>query len=120
MMRRLALVVLSVVIYGLQLRYALQLLGAPRQVGALYELVFLLFAVYAIGLGRSWELLGARREGLLAWLSPLHDVEEAAPSATEAGATRARGALARCWCRRSHVVDGHGLDRVGEREPEHA
>jgi hypothetical protein len=87
-MRRLALVVLSVVIYGLQLRYALQLMGAPRQVGALYGLVLLLFPVYSIGLGRSWELLGARREGLLAWLSPLHDVEEAAPSAAEAGSTQ--------------------------------
>jgi hypothetical protein len=88
MIRRQTLVLLSVAIYGLQLRYALQLLGVPRQVGALYGLVYLLFPVYAIGLGRSWELLGARSEGLLAWLSPLHDVEEAAPSATEAGSTR--------------------------------
>jgi hypothetical protein len=91
MMRRLTLVMLSVVIYGLQLRSALQLLSAPRQVGALYGLVYLLFAVYAIGLGRSWELLGARREGPLgSWLSPLYDVdiEEAAPSATEVGSTR--------------------------------
>jgi hypothetical protein len=89
MMRRLALVALSVFIYGLQLRYALQLLVTPRQLGALYGLVYLLFAVYAIGLGRSWELLGARREGPLAcWLSPLQDVAEAAPSATEAGSTQ--------------------------------
>jgi hypothetical protein len=88
LMRRLALVLVSVIIYGLQLRYALQLLSAPRQVGALYGLVYLLFAVYAVGLGRSWELLGARREGPLAWLSPLQDVEEAAPSATEAGSTQ--------------------------------
>jgi hypothetical protein len=88
MIRRQALVLLSVAIYGLQLRYALQLMGTPRQVGALYGLVYLLFPVYAIGLGRSWELLGARREGPLAWLSPLHDVEEAAPSATEAGSTQ--------------------------------
>jgi hypothetical protein len=88
-MRRLALVLVSVVIYGLQLRYALQLLATPRQVGALYGLVFLLFAVYAIGLGRSWELLGARRIGFLAsWLSPLHDMEEAALSEAEAGSTR--------------------------------
>jgi hypothetical protein len=90
MMRKLALVLVSVIIYGLQLRYALQLMSAPRQVGALYGLVYLLFAVYAIGLGRSRELLGARREGPLAWLLPLHDValEEAAPSAAEAGSTR--------------------------------
>ena len=82
---------LSVAIYGLQLRYTLQLLGAPRQVGALYGLVYLLFPVYAIGLGRSWELLGARREGPLgSWLSPLYDVdvEEAVPSAAEAGSTQ--------------------------------
>ena len=88
LMRRLALVLVSVIIYGLQLRYALQLLSTRRQLGALYGLVYLLFAVYAVGLGRSWELLGARREGPLAWLSPLHDVEEAAPSATEAGSTQ--------------------------------
>jgi hypothetical protein len=88
-MRRLALVMLSVVIYGLQLRYALQFLGTPRQVGALYGLVFLLFAVYAIGLGRSWELLGARREGPFAsWLSPLQDVAEAAQSAADVDARR--------------------------------
>ena len=87
-MHRLVLVLVSVIIYGLQLWYALQLISAPRQVGALYGLVYLLFAVYAVGLGRSWELLGARREGPLAWLSPLHDVEEAAPSATEAGSTQ--------------------------------
>jgi hypothetical protein len=49
--------------------------------------MYLLFAVYAVGLGRSWELLGARRDGPLAWLSPLQDVEEAAPSAAEAGST---------------------------------
>lgn len=46
-------------------------------------LTWLLLAVYGIGLTRAWQLLGARRFGLMGWLSPLHELNQAKPTTTK-------------------------------------
>jgi hypothetical protein len=38
--------------------------------------------VYGIGLLRAWQLLGARRYGLLGWLSPVRESNEPKPVST--------------------------------------
>ena len=69
--REVGLVLIGFVIYGLELRYGWALLRAPEGTEYVSSLVILLPVVYGVGLGRAWELLGARRWGLLAWfLSP--------------------------------------------------
>jgi hypothetical protein len=75
-LRRAFLVVLSLVLYGLELLDALHLSFGPSQVGDLYGLIFVLVGVFALGLIRAWELIGVHRYGLLGWLSPLRDVNE--------------------------------------------
>ncbi len=73
--RRLGLVLVGLVIYGLEVANALQLLGRPTQPApVVVSLTGLLFGVYGFAIVRSWELLGARR-GLLARLSPLFEAE---------------------------------------------
>ncbi|HLX56846.1 MAG TPA: hypothetical protein VKR83_07465 [Ktedonobacteraceae bacterium] len=76
-LRRTFLVVLSLVLYGLELLNAFHFSLDPLQVGDLYGLIFLLVGVFALGLIRAWELLGVHRYGLFGWLNPLHDVNEA-------------------------------------------
>ena len=76
LLRRTFLVVLSVVLYVLELANALQLGVDPSQVGAVYGLVFLLWGAFALGIVRAWELLGVHRYGLLGWLNPLRDLTD--------------------------------------------
>jgi len=70
-LRRIVLVLASFVIYGYELYLAILLLYEPHNLGSFYTLTGLLFTVYGIGLVRAWQLLGARRYGLLRWLDPL-------------------------------------------------
>jgi hypothetical protein len=37
-------------------------------------IAYLMVASHGIGLVRAWELLGAPRQGLLAWVSPLYEL----------------------------------------------
>jgi hypothetical protein len=60
--RGLFLFVISVGIYGYEMAIGIQLWMRPSG-GALSGLLGLLLGAYAIGLGRAWELLGARRLG---------------------------------------------------------
>jgi hypothetical protein len=46
--------------------------------------VYLLLPIYATGLTRAWQLLGARRRGLFSWFSPLNDLNEVGPVASAA------------------------------------
>jgi hypothetical protein len=78
-LRNIVLLVGSLFVYGFEFYYALDLLKAPQNTGAILALTELLIVVYAIGLIRAWELLGARRFGLLSWLSPLREVNEKLP-----------------------------------------
>jgi hypothetical protein len=76
LLRRAALVLLSVGLYGLELVNGLQLLTAPSQAGIVFELVWCVIGAFAVGLTRAWELLGAQRYGLMGWLSPLRDLPD--------------------------------------------
>jgi hypothetical protein len=76
-LRRAFLALSSLVLYGFEVIYAVNLITNPSQVGFVYALVFLLLSVFAIGLVRAWELLGAQRYGFIGWLTPLHDLNEA-------------------------------------------
>ena len=61
----------GLVLYGTEMWWALKLLrDAPAEADGSYYtvLAFLLLGVYVVGLGRAWELLGAPRKGVLAWL----------------------------------------------------
>lgn len=60
--RGLILFVISLAIYGYEMAYGIQLWVRPSTNG-LTGLLELLLGAYAIGLGRAWELLGARRLG---------------------------------------------------------
>jgi hypothetical protein len=83
-LRRIILILASFIIYGFELYYAIRLLYEPNNFGIIYSLTGLLLAVYGIGLTRAWQLLGARRYGLLRWLNPL--TEETEPIKTSEGA----------------------------------
>jgi hypothetical protein len=76
--RRLALVALSGVLYALECWRGVQLLLQPDQPGPVSALATLLLVVYALGIVRAWELVGAERYGLLGRLSPLRDLDDAA------------------------------------------
>jgi hypothetical protein len=80
-LRRAFLVLLSLGLYGLELVNGLQLLNAPSssQAPIVFDLLWCLIGAFSIGLIRAWELLGAQRYGLLGWLSPLRDLNEAGP-----------------------------------------
>ena len=76
LLRRAFLVLLNVVLYGLELWNGYQLFTDPSQPGNVYGLISCLLGAFALGLFRAWELLGARRYGLLGWLNPLHDLPD--------------------------------------------
>lgn len=81
-LRRASLIAVSFAIYGYELYYAILLFNEPGNVGIIYTLTWLLLGVYAIGLTRSWQLLGARRFGFLGWLNPLRELNETMPITT--------------------------------------
>lgn len=66
----------STVAYGLELWYGWQIIRDPTNKAQMYNLAFVLFGVYAIALGRAWELLGARERGLLVSFFSQRSVEE--------------------------------------------
>ena len=66
----------SAVIYGYEAFIGFQLLLHPGHVGFTIALTELLLGVYAIGLGRSWELLGGPGGGISHWLNPLQGLDE--------------------------------------------
>lgn len=71
LIQRMALVVVALAIYGLQFGDAFQLIHLPSATVTAGIETGILFALYAFALGRSWELLGARRGILLARLTPI-------------------------------------------------
>ncbi len=62
----------SLALYGYECIMAALLLLHPNTVGYLYTLGSLVLGVYALGLVRAWELLGAPR-GLIMGLNPLDE-----------------------------------------------
>ncbi len=80
--RRIFLILVSFIIYGFEFYFAMLIILEPSSVGNIYTLAGLLLAVYGIGLTRAWQLLGARRFGLVGWLSPLRELNETMPIRT--------------------------------------
>jgi hypothetical protein len=73
-LRRAFLVFFGLAVYGLELVYAVSLIISPAQIGYVYNMIFLLLGVFALGLVRAWELLGVHRYGFFGWLNPLQNV----------------------------------------------
>lgn len=73
--RRLALILIAITIYGFELYVAVRLIQAPSDPYASFTLATLVGVAYGLGLTRAWQLLGARRFSLANWLNPLQDVE---------------------------------------------
>ncbi|HLZ07312.1 MAG TPA: hypothetical protein VKT80_01900, partial [Chloroflexota bacterium] len=71
--QRLVLVVVALAIYGLQFYDASQLVLLPASANPVGNEINLLFALYAFAIGRSWELIGARRGILSSGFRPLLD-----------------------------------------------
>ncbi len=85
--RGINLILFSYIVYGFELYYAILLIKEPGNSGNFYGLTGLLLSVYGIGLLRAWQLLGARRYGILGWLSPLHESNEPNPGPTDEQST---------------------------------
>ena len=77
--RRVFLILVSIIIYGYEFYFAILIILEPNSVGNIYTLAGLLLGVYGIGLTRAWQLLGARRFGIGGWLSPLRELDETSP-----------------------------------------
>jgi modulator of FtsH protease len=78
--RRLFLAVLSGALYAYEGWFALNLVNDPSNPVWASALAGLLLGIYGMAVTRAWELLGAERQGLLAWLSPLRDINRAVDS----------------------------------------
>src|SRR5260370_13712015 len=68
--RRINLILVSYIVYGFELYYAILLIKEPGNSDAFYGLTGLLLSVYGIGLLHAWQLLGARRFGRLGCFTP--------------------------------------------------
>jgi hypothetical protein len=66
----------SMVVYALELWFGWQIVRDPGNTAQIYALAYVLFAVYAVALGRAWELLGAREQGLLRTLFSMRSMHE--------------------------------------------
>jgi uncharacterized membrane protein len=73
--RDLILVIGSLFVYLFQLNTSIQLIRNGDDLGAIYAISTTVLVVDGIGLLRAWELLGARRGGLLGWLNPLEPLD---------------------------------------------
>ena len=77
LVRRMSLPLISLLVYGLEVSFGIDLLQHDRAVGTLDSLCILLLVIYGLGLTRAWELLGAPRTGLLGGLfDPLKNLRE--------------------------------------------
>jgi hypothetical protein len=77
--RGLVMVGISLGLYGAETWQGILLLRNPASVGPLYTLNGLLMGVFGLGLVHAWQLLGARRYGILGWLNPLNDLGSPRP-----------------------------------------
>ena len=58
-------ILLSLVMYGFELDYAIQLASTPQYIQALYNLASLLIIIYLYGIARAWDLVGTRQFHIL-------------------------------------------------------
>ena len=66
----------STVVYALELWYGWQIARDPGNTAQIYTLAYVLVALYAVALGRAWELLGAREQGLFRTLFSPRSMDE--------------------------------------------
>lgn len=95
LVRRTFLVLLGIGLYSLELLNGVQLLNNPSQPAIFFYLVWCVVGAFVIGLMRAWELLGAQRYGLMGWLSPLRDLDDAEPFSGVGDARKAAESVAR-------------------------
>jgi hypothetical protein len=74
--RRLILILASIILYGYELYVAIPLINAPSNSSAAFTLATLVGVAYGLGLLRAWQLIGARRFNLSNWLNTLQDVDD--------------------------------------------
>ncbi len=79
LVQRLTLMVGGLGIYCWEIWFAVQLIRQPHDTGYIYGLAYLLVGNYVLGVGRAWELLGARDEGLLSLLGVRRGRRDDAP-----------------------------------------
>jgi hypothetical protein len=73
----------STVVYALELWFGWRIVRDPGNPARIYALAYLLIAVYAVALGRAWELLGASEQGLLRTLFSPRSTHEGGEECTE-------------------------------------
>jgi hypothetical protein len=88
--RRIGLVALGFVIYGVEFYYGARLLRSPGDTGAYTGLINPLFGIYGFALLRSWELMGARRRSLTATLASRIKAKRAETSPVQAAPSMGR------------------------------
>ncbi|HKV83321.1 MAG TPA: hypothetical protein VJN88_02115 [Ktedonobacterales bacterium] len=66
----------SLTLYGYEAFSGVALLRDPHATGYVIGLTTILLGVYAVGLARSWELLGGPSSGISRWLNPLQDLQD--------------------------------------------
>jgi hypothetical protein len=82
--RRALLLLASYFLYGLELWSGVRLLMGIQDNSAINSLLYILLAIYGLGLVRAWELLGGQRYNLLGWFEMVtnHQDASSAPSDT--------------------------------------
>ncbi len=91
MVRRAVLILVGLLLYGHELYNAILLLLSPTNSAPVSTLAPLLLGIYALGMARAWQLLGARSYRLGDWLSPLRETEGKSPGSTKDHAPSATG-----------------------------
>ncbi len=86
--RSFLLVAGTMAVYIFELYNGIQALRHPHDIGIIYTIGAILILIYGLALTRAWELLGARRGGLLNFLNPLYELQEQPPSAPDEAPTR--------------------------------
>jgi hypothetical protein len=64
-------VVSSLVIFGVELSFAIHLEAFPADRATLYDLTTLLVVIYLYGIARAWDLVGVRQFHLYQLFAPL-------------------------------------------------
>jgi hypothetical protein len=73
------LLIVTAVVYGYTLWASVRLVGSPHDVGALRSLLVAMLGMFALGLGRAWQLMGGQVGGLREHLRRVVHLADAHP-----------------------------------------